>query len=59
MKTARQLAHEHALVVLEKLPVRSMTRAAKPVADPAAPGQYLPNGGSAKSGLNRAILSKG
>jgi putative transposase len=59
VKTAHQLAHDNALVVLEKLPVRTMTRGCKPVADPAKPGQYLPNGGSAKSGLNRAILSKG
>lgn len=59
VKTARQLAHNHAVVVLEKLPVRAMTRRAKPVVDPATPGRYLPNGGSAKSGLNRAILSKG
>ena len=59
VKIARRLAHENALVVLEKLPVRNMTRRAQPVADPANPGQYLPNGGSAKSGLNRAILSKG
>ncbi len=58
-KTAHQLAHNNAVVVLEKLPVRNMTRRAKPVADPAKPGQYLPNGGSAKSALNRAILSKG
>ena len=59
VKTARRLAHENAVVVLEKLPVRTMTRRAQPVADPAKPGQYLPNGASAKSGLNRAILSKG
>ena len=58
-KTAHRLAHTNALVVLEKLPARNMTRRAKPVADPRKPGQYLPNGGSAKSGLNRAILSKG
>jgi putative transposase len=58
-KTAGQLAQNNALVVLEKLPIRSMTRRAQPVADPAKPGRYLPNGGSAKSGLNRAILSKG
>jgi putative transposase len=58
-KTAHKLAHENAVVVLEKLPVRNMTRRAKPVADPAKPGQYLPNGRSAKSGLSRAILSKG
>jgi putative transposase len=59
VKTAHRLAHNNAVVVLEKLPVRNMTRRAKPVADPAKPGQYLPNGGSAKSGLNRAILCKG
>jgi putative transposase len=59
VKTARRLAHSNAMVVLEKLPVRSMTRRAQAVADPANPGQYVPNGGSAKSGLNRAILSKG
>jgi putative transposase len=58
-KTAHQLAEKNALVVVEKLPVRNMTRRCKPVADPAKPGQYLPNGGSAESGLNRAILSKG
>jgi putative transposase len=59
-KTARRLAHDNALVVvLEKLPVSNMTRRAQPVADPAEPGQYLPNGASAKSGFNRAILSKG
>ena len=46
-------------MVLEQLPVRNMTRRCKPVADPANPAQYLRNGGSAKSGLNRAILSKG
>ncbi len=59
VKTAHRLAQNNALVVLEKLPVRTMTRRAKPVADQAKPGQYVPNGGSAKSGLNRAILSKG
>ncbi|MGZ5392368.1 MAG: RNA-guided endonuclease InsQ/TnpB family protein, partial [Mycobacterium sp.] len=58
-RTANQLGHDNALVVLEKLPVRNMARRAKPVTDPAKPGHYLPNGGSAKSGLNRAILSKG
>jgi putative transposase len=59
VKTAHRLAQNNVVVVLEKLPVRTMTRRAKPVADPAKPGQYLPNGGSAKSGLNRAIASKG
>jgi putative transposase len=59
VKTAHLLARENALVALENLPVRNMTRRAHPVPDPAQPGKYLPNGGSSKSGLNRAILSKG
>ncbi len=58
-KTAHQLAHTHAVVVLEKLPAQSMTRRAQPVPDPNNPGHYLPNGAAAKSGLNKAILSKG
>ncbi|MEI6700073.1 MAG: transposase [Mycobacteriaceae bacterium] len=58
-KTANQLAHANAVVVLEKLPARNMTRRAKPVADPNNPGRYLLNGAAAKSGLNKAILSKG
>jgi putative transposase len=59
VQTAHHLAQENALVVLENLAVRNMSRRAQPVVDSAKPGQYLPNGGSAKSGLNRAILSKG
>ena len=35
VKTAHRLAQSNAVVVLEKLPVRHMTRRAKPVADPA------------------------
>jgi putative transposase len=58
-KTAHQLAHANAVVVLEKLSTKNMTRRAKPVADPNNPGQYLANGAAAKSGLNKGILSKG
>ena len=58
-KTARQPAEKNAMVVLEELSTRNMTRRARPVADPDNPGQYLPNGASAKSGLNKAILGKG
>ncbi|WP_442931874.1 RNA-guided endonuclease InsQ/TnpB family protein [Mycobacterium sp. 050128] len=57
-QTAHQLAQTNALVVLEKLPARTMTRRAGPVEDPNNPGHYLPNGAAAKSGLNRAILGK-
>lgn len=59
VKTARQLAEKNAVVVLEKLPTKNMTRRAQPIADPNNPGRYLPNGAAAKSGLNKAILSKG
>jgi len=58
-KTAHDLTRDHALVVLEDLRTRNMTRRAKPVADPDNPGAFLPNGASAKSGLNKSILSKG
>jgi putative transposase len=56
-KTAHQLAHANAVVVLEKLPVKNMTRRARPVSDPNSPGGFLPNGAAAKSGLNTAIWS--
>ena len=58
-KTAHQLARANAVVVLEKLPAKNMTRRAKPVPDSNNPGRYLPNRAVAKSGLNKAILSKG
>jgi putative transposase len=59
VKVALQLAQKNAVVVLEKLSTKSMTRRAKPVADPNGPGRYLRNGAAGKSGLNSAILSKG
>jgi putative transposase len=59
VKTARQLAENNAVVVLEKLSTTNMTRRAKPVEDPYHPGGYLANGAAAKSGLSNAILSKG
>jgi putative transposase len=43
------------LLVVEELAIANMVRRAKPVPDPDAPGSYLPNGGRAKSGLNRSI----
>jgi putative transposase len=58
-KAAHQLAQANAVVVLEKLPVKNMTRRARRVWDPNSPGGFLPNGAAAKSGLNKAILSKG
>jgi putative transposase len=55
-KTAHQLAHTNALVVLEKLPAKNMTRRAQPAPDPNNPGQYLPNGAAAKVGPEQGHL---
>ena len=58
-KTAHQLVTDNALVALEKLSAKDMTRRAQPAPDPNNPGRFVPNGAAAKSGLNKAILSKG
>jgi putative transposase len=55
-QVSRQLVNNPAIQVFtfEDLKIANMTRRAKPKQDET--GQYLPNGGSAKSGLNRSIL---
>jgi putative transposase len=58
-KQARELASRYDLIVVEDLKIANMLRRAKPVADPANPGRYLPNGARAKSGLNRSISDAG
>ncbi len=45
----------YAFLAVEDLEIRNMLRRANPVADPAKPGQFLPNGAAAKRGLNRSI----
>jgi putative transposase len=42
----------------EDLRLGNMTRVARPKPDPLQPQHYLPNGGAAKSGLNRALLGR-
>ena len=54
-KTARILVESCELIVVEDLAIANMLRRAKPVPDPEQPGQYLPNGAAAKTGLNRSI----
>jgi putative transposase len=54
-KTTTRLAANFELVAVEALPVRNMVRRPKPRPDPDKPGQFLPNGATAKSGLNRSI----
>lgn len=51
-----RLVKESALIVTEKLTVKNLTRAPQPKPDPDRPGEFLPNGSSAKAGLNREIL---
>jgi putative transposase len=58
-KQARALVERYDLVVVEDLQIANMIRRAKPVADPDNPGQFLPNGARAKSGLNRSIGDAG
>ncbi len=40
------------LIAVEDLSIANMVRRAKPVPDPDNPGQFLPNGAAAKTGLN-------
>ena len=47
------------LLVGEDLPIANMVRRAKPVADPARPGQFLPTGARAKSGLSQSASDAG
>lgn len=54
-KQARALVESYDVLVVEDLAIVNMVRRAKPVPDPDNPGQYLPNGARAKSGLNRSI----
>ncbi len=58
-KQARRLVRRYHLLVVEDLQIANMVRRAKPVADPDNPGQFLPNGARAKSGLNRSISDAG
>ena len=58
-KQARALVERYDPVVVEDLQIVNMMRRVKPVADEERPGQFLPNGARAKSGLNRSIGDAG
>jgi len=58
-KTALSLVRDYDLIAIEDLRIRNMVRRAKPKPDPDSPGEFLPNGQAAKSGLNRSILDAG
>ncbi|MFL5704273.1 MAG: RNA-guided endonuclease InsQ/TnpB family protein [Ktedonobacteraceae bacterium] len=57
-KQARKLVTACQVIVFEKLQPANMSRRPKPKQDEAT-GQYLPNGASAKAGLNKSILDAG
>ena len=57
-KESRKLINRFQVIAYEDLKIRNMTKAPKPKQDEET-GQYLPNGASAKAGLNKSILDAG
>ena len=58
-KLSTRLIRENQTVVIEDLAVGDMTKRCQPKPDPNNPGHWLPNGQSAKTGLNRSIMDAG
>jgi putative transposase len=58
-KTALGLVREHDFIAHEDLKIRNMSKAPAPKPDPGQAGGFLPNGASAKAGLNRSIADAG
>nr|HET6902770.1 transposase [Ktedonobacteraceae bacterium] len=57
-KASRSLVNRYQVIVFENLQSANMSKRVKPKQD-AETGQYLPNGASAKSGLNKSIQDAG
>jgi putative transposase len=57
-KEARKLVNGSGVIVFEKLQPANMSKRPKPKQDEET-GQYLPNGASAKAGLNKSIVDAG
>jgi len=57
-KQSRKLVNAYGTVVFEKLQTANITRRPKPKRDDKT-GEYLPNGATAKAGLNKSILDAG
>jgi putative transposase len=57
-KQSRKLVNRFQVIVFEDLPIAHLVRAPQPKQDEAT-GKYLPNGASAKAGLNKSILDAG
>lgn len=58
-KLSTRLIRENQTVVIEDLAVGNMTKRCEPKPDPDNPNHWLPNGQSAKTGLNRSIMDAG
>jgi putative transposase len=58
-KTALALVRDHDVIAHEALTVANMTRRPKAKPDAEQPDAFLPNGASAKSGLNKSIQDAG
>ncbi len=57
-KASRKLVNQYQVIVFEDLQVKNLTKASVPKQDEET-GKYLPNGASAKAGLNKSILDAG
>lgn len=54
-KVSRRLVEENDVIAIEKLNLADMSKKAKAKVDPNNPGEFLPNGQSAKRALNRKL----
>nr|HET6904051.1 transposase [Ktedonobacteraceae bacterium] len=57
-KASRKLVNRYQVIVFEDLQVKNLTKAPAPKQDETT-GMFLPNGASAKAGLNKSILDAG
>ncbi|WP_328447457.1 transposase [Streptomyces sp. NBC_00386] len=58
-RTALDLVHAHDVIAHEDLKIRNMSRTPAPKPDPDRSGTFLPNGATAKAGLNKSINDAG
>ena len=54
-KVSRRLVEENDIIAIEKLNLAGMSKKAKAKVDPNNPGEFLPNGQTAKKALNRKL----
>jgi len=57
-KASRKLINQYQIIMLEDLQTKNLTKRPKPKQDEET-GKFLPNGASAKAGLNKSILDAG